>query len=250
MAEFIGAAAVRQRSVEQVADAVHEYASRYQVHCEDLEIVPPPPPEEEEPTPRWPLLARIKNMFKEEEKKKQAVGQGKTDVVIFETQGDWTVLFWPPMFRGHDLPAARWLARQLDTTVSAIHVIDGAYWAHYLFDKGKEVDRFASRPDVAADSAQGAAGLARRYAGDAKAVARHLGVPADIVARYLVHVGPEGPTTRYPDDVYAVDDPWVFTDFWRHVGITYPENILVFERQLCLGIDFTDKLPAVGTNEL
>ncbi|MBI3944951.1 MAG: hypothetical protein HY321_03460 [Armatimonadetes bacterium] len=250
MGTYHSVAAVRECSPDDVEKAVCAYAAQHHVDCESIEVKEPPEPEEERP-PRWPIFSRLLSKLKQEEKAPEAVGQGRSDVVIFAPVNGWTVLFWPPLFQRHDLPAARWLSRQLDATVSAVHTCEGDYWVHVLFDKGKEVDRFASRTDLAAPTPGAATRLMRKWRGDAAAVAGILGVDPRVVSRYYAHIGPEGPNTRLPGDQFSLDDPWVFTDFWRSVGILYPEDTLRFERQLGLSVDFPDKLPAAtGTDDL
>lgn len=251
MGTYHSVAAVRERSLDEVEAAIRDYMAEHGVDCESLEVKEPQEVVEEAP-PRWPLLARLLSLLKpQEEKAPEAVGQGRSDVVIFAPRNGWTVLFWPPLFARHDIPASRHLSRQLETIVSAVHTYEGDYWVHVLFDKGKEVDRFASRPDFAAPTPGAAARLKKKWRGDAQVLARLLGANAEEVSRYYVHLGPEGLATRFPEDQFRLDDPWVFTDFWRHLGIPYPEDTLRFERQLALGLDFPDKLPAAtGPDDL
>jgi hypothetical protein len=44
-----------------------------------------------------------------------------------------------------------------------------------------------------------------------------LGLPADLDLGSL--------PKAHPDDRYDLCDCWVFVDFWRRVGITYPNGI-------------------------
>lgn len=251
MGTFLAAAAVRDRSLDEVAEAICAYAEAHRTGCESLEVIHPEPVEEP-PPPRWPLLQRLFAAFKEEEKPPARPVQGQYDAVVFEPENGWTVILWPPFFSGKDVQAARWLSRKLGTVVSAVHVTNGDFWTHFLFDAGKEVDRFASIPDYFAESPQAGATMQRKYAGDPKAVAERVGVAPEVVARYYVHLPREGGARRekIAGDEFALDDAWVFTDFWRALGIRYPADVQSFERQLAFAHDFDDKLPGAAADEL
>ncbi len=250
MASFVSAAAVRDRSLDDVAAAIRDYAVEHKVECETIEVQQREAPAAEAPE-RLPLLTRLLHMVKPpEEKKVEPVGQGRADVVVFPPEAGWTVLLWPPLFTGQDVQAARWLSRKLQAVVSDIHVHESNYWAHYLFDKGKEVDRFASFPDFAAENPGVGAVLKKRWAGNPQAVAETLGVAPELVERYYAQVDPDMRRRRDGEDRFSLDDPWVFTDFWCAVGITYPEDTQGFERQLCFGPDFDESLPTLGKDDL
>jgi hypothetical protein len=62
-------------------------------------------------------------------------------------------------------------------------------------------------------------------------IAEALGVPAASVAPYLIPPYSSGlfgwwmrRRKPFPDDQCTLADVWVFTDFWRRLGIPYPET--------------------------
>lgn len=158
------------------------------------------------------------------------------DTIIHGSAGNWTVVTWPRY--AADGPAADSVTAALATIASSVHVHDGDYWVHRLFESGRTLDRFASMPDYFAedpDSAQTAL-LAATWAGRADVLAEALGVADAVVAPYLVQapaLDDEEPDEdfedvdeawgkAFPDDTYDRSDVWVFTDFWRRIGIAYP----------------------------
>jgi hypothetical protein len=53
----------------------------------------------------------------------------------------------------------------------------------------------------------------------------------------------------FPDDEYDHDNPWVFTDFWRRGGISYPADTSAAVHALRLAPGWLGKLPT-GDEEL
>jgi hypothetical protein len=184
-----------------------------------------------------------------------AVAVDADDVLLFAPVGGWTVVLWPGYFS--DLPAARFVSGDLDTLVSTVRVHDGDYWTHTLLNGASLLDRFASVPDYFTDDADEAAALARAWAGDALIAAEVLGVSVELVAPYLLQLsGDTGNPAAdlqlgkaFPDDESELDDPWVFVDFWRRVGIAYPADLTGFVTRLRPAADWAARLPA-GDAEL
>lgn len=148
-----------------------------------------------------------------------ASGKQAADVVDFiEVPGTtWTVVGWPRAFTGHNPVACR-LSGTLTTIVSSIDVYDGDFWRHVLCEKGHVVDRFTSdRGYFGPDDDPGEA-----WNGSATAIAAALGLTPGLVAPYLVQPARQHGRAR-PDDESALDSPWVFVDFWRRLGIRYPD---------------------------
>ena len=141
----------------------------------------------------------------------------------------WSVLFWPDYFNGLG-PASQWLSAELDVLTSAIDVYDGDLWNHLLFRRGVLIDRFSSIPDYFTRNRGEKARLRREWAGKPGTVGEAFGVPPDRIERYLIHTytsflfGRAARNSRVnPDDVFDLGDVWVFVDFWRHLGIRYPD---------------------------
>jgi hypothetical protein len=198
MGEFIYGVAVREADAARVAEAFADYA---RAHGIDTATVG---------DPEW------------------------GDVTMCATTSGWTVLGWPDDAFGHERNAARALSASLGTVASTVSVYDGDYWTHVLFDRGEEVDRFASVPDYFAEDEAEADQLKREYAGNPAAVAAAVGVDVAQVAPYLTVVPEDdeeldaeeesmaaGRGRAFPDDEHDLDGTWVFVDFWRRLGIPY-----------------------------
>jgi hypothetical protein len=133
--------------------------------------------------------------------------------------GGWTVVAWPTHFAGL-AGASAWLSSDFGTVASTVTFYDGDFWQHIVYRYGVERDRFTSMPDYFAEDPDEIAGLRREWAGNAEVLEELFGLPAASVAPYLTE-----PVRRlaFPDDEFELDDPWVFVDFWRRLGITYPD---------------------------
>jgi len=118
---FLAVSSFRDSSVAHLAAAIQKYTSEFDVTCDLFD----PGQAELDPC---------------------------TDAIIFAPVGGWTVILWPEYFNIHDFPTCQALSRRLSTLVSTVHVYDGNYWAHGLFEAGETLDRFCSIPDYFAES--------------------------------------------------------------------------------------------------
>jgi hypothetical protein len=134
-------------------------------------------------------------------------------------EGGWAVVAWPTYFVGLE-PAALWLSAQFGVVASALTFYDGDFWMHVACERGEYRDQFASMPDYFTEDPAERAALRRRWAGDPATLAALFDRPAGVIAPYLVEPAAR---TAFPDDGFDLDDPWVFVDFWRRLGITYPD---------------------------
>lgn len=148
---------------------------------------------------------------------------------------NWTIVYWP-VYMGGDFHFSRSLSMLLETTVSVIRVEDEDYWVHGLFQYGRVVDLFASRPDFWEDDeddrkvAKAKTALYRKkWGGNANAIASVLPVQPELVAPYLQHpyrvgkeIFPKG--KAFPEDYYDITDSLVLFDFWPRLGIIVPEH--------------------------
>lgn len=219
MGEFLAVSAFRDRPVEDLAPAVSHYVRGHGVAC-DL----------------------IQDGSHEE----------AVDALIFPPTNGWTVVLWPPYFNIHDITLCAAVSRELATLASTVHIYDGDYWTHVLFDRGDLVDRFASMPGYFTEDPGEVAALAESWAGDADRLGAALGKAAEDIRPYLVHIDPEGeePGMAFEDDEFGLDDYWVFTDLWKRIGVTYPDDVGNYERVLRLGKDFMDRLPTGADDDL
>ena len=233
MGYFLAVSAFQDSTVEKLAQAIQQYAAEFGVACQIFD----PPQNESSP---------------------------KTDTTVFSPTNGWTIVLWPEYFNIHDFPICEVLSDRLSTLVSTIHVYDGDYWAHGLFEKGQLIDQFCSQPGYFAENLEIAEQMKARWQGNPEAVASRFKVPVDVVRGYLVHFSPSEenvPQPRSllsflkrrkprvsdhkvkPDDEFELDNFWVFTDFWKRLGIHYPDDMTGWARLLRLASDFTNHLP-------
>jgi len=173
------------------------------------------------------------------------------DVLFYQPDPSWTVLLWPQYFHLYDVPVGRELSSRLSTLVSTVHIYDSAYWAHSIFAAGQCLDRFASRPDRAAGTVDPLA-IRQKWRGQPGVLAEVLGITPAVIAPYLVHMdlADPGSAKAYEDDRYSLADFWVFTDFWRKLGINYPEVIEDYVLRVELSTDFMHNIPPDPESEL
>ena len=166
----------------------------------------------------------------------------KTDAAIYAPANGWTVVLWPAYFNIHDIEACRALSEQMQAVVATVHVYDDAYWTNVLFDQGRRLDQFASIPNYF----EGGPEIAQRWGGDASVVARAMSVPEAQIAPYFAKIGEADLGKAFVDDEFELSNFWVFTDFWRRIGIRYPADVSKCALQLRLDKGFGQKLPTSG----
>jgi hypothetical protein len=146
----------------------------------------------------------------------------------------WVIVDWPRYTTGL-LKASRWLSAELAALTSAVNFYDGESWSHVVFEAGHVRDRYASDPHGMVSDWTSLAEAKGRWAGNPVVVARLFDRPVSEIAAYFVRPRMEWfrrllgrPSTlerkAWPDDHAELIDPWVFVDFWRRLGITYPES--------------------------
>lgn len=177
---------------------------------------------------------------------------GPDDVLAYPPQDGWTVVLWPQYWAA--APASAFVCQQLGGVSSAVSIHDGDYWTHTLLRDGETLDRFASMPDYFTDDPDEIARLAAKFAGNPAVVATAFGCPVDQLAPYLVHAmvtenldhllldGPDL-APAFSDDEFDRESPWVFVDFWRRAGITYPPDVSAYAARLRLAPHWSTKLP-------
>lgn len=101
---------------------------------------------------------------------------------LYQRRGRWCVLEWDAGWEWTLRREAQLhVSRQLGVPGLLAFVHDGDYWGYALFDHGEAIDHFVQ---MAADAPIAFPGV--RCAGDAKVLARTLGLPEADVAPYLV----------------------------------------------------------------
>lgn len=194
----------------------------------------------------------------------QTESSPRTDATVFASKDRWTIVLWPEYFNIHDFSICAALSERLPTLVSTVHVYDGDYWVHGLFEQGHLLDQFCSQPYYFAEDSETANQMKAKWRGSPEAIAPRFQVPVDAIRGYLSHLPlPEvsAPQSRSllsflkrhkpnvsdrkvkSDDAFGLDNFWVFTDFWRSLGIRYPDDMTKWAKLLRFASDFTEHLP-------
>ena len=234
MGTFLAVSAVRDVSVEQIAQSIAQFAKLHAV------------------------AAELVNADSNDQ-------SAEPDAWIFDPFNRWTVILWPQYFGGHDRAACQHITRELGTLACTVHVYDGDYWAHALFDAGEWVDRFCSEPNYHSEDETSASArtLRDQWRGDPTAYSTRLGVESTAISGYFVQC-PYYPDADEelsddqrerllndlprvaPDDLFALCDFWVFTDLWRRLGIEYPEDPGAWRTGVRFAVGFLKRLPDLG----
>ncbi len=170
----------------------------------------------------------------------------RTDAQVYSPVNGWAVVLWPEYFNVHDFGLARAVATRTGWLVSSVHVYDSQYWEHLCVVGDRELHIYNSRPAFwKIDSPDDFVRISR-YESDPRRLAAHVGVPVQEIAPYFVNASDlADPNAKsYADDECALGSFWVFTDFWRRLGIRYPDILKGMAGILRLDADYSDKLPA------
>ncbi|MBL1225866.1 hypothetical protein [Enterococcus sp. BWR-S5] len=107
--------------------------------------------------------------------------------------------------------------------VLSIYVYDSDYWGYTLYDNGKEVDMFCTRPywSLSNPSLE----ELQKYSGNSVVLSKYFNVEEDSIKNYLVSwpEETEGQGKAYPDDKHSQED-WQILDFMEKLGYQYPEE--------------------------
>jgi len=116
---------------------------------------------------------------------------------------------------------AQALSGQLSTPVMVLYIYDDDYWGYWLYQEGREVDRFATLPDYFGPNDP------PDRPGNAAAVAQSFGVEPKAIEKYLIPwpqglaASDEEDVYAYESDFYALGDFWQLTDFMKALGFNY-----------------------------
>ncbi len=156
---------------------------------------------------------------------KNGARRSHEDAMVYAPVGAWTVVIWPTS-AANQLPRAVSVARGV--LVSTVYIHDDDLWGHTCYRGTTRLHDYSSAPDYFegprdCDDDYHARVRASR---DPMALALAFGVPASTLAPYLVAGAPRAPDRRaHADDEFTVGDIWVFVDFWRRLGITFPNDV-------------------------
>jgi len=158
---------------------------------------------------------------------------------VHATVGGWTVVIWPEGFNLHDIAVAAAVTGLIGGVASTVHIYDDDYWTHAVVQDGSVLDVFCSMPTYFDDDPA----LIERYAGRPQVVADAVAADPELVARYLRLAKDAESEKAFDDDRFTIDDPWVFTDLWTRLGITYPDDSQDAVAIVQLGEGWTVALP-------
>jgi len=169
----------------------------------------------------------------------------KRDAQIYKTVAGWTVILWPEFFNVHDFPFARSIAASKGCLSSTVHVYDSEYWEHLACSGDTELHIFCSWPSYWKEAAPDEYREILGYEDDPSRLAAVLNLDPATIQPYFVAIDRlDDPETKADhEDEFALSNFWVFTDFWRKMGIVYPTPSEGLIALLRLGHDFRDKLP-------
>ncbi|MDH5572275.1 MAG: hypothetical protein OEY89_10950 [Gammaproteobacteria bacterium] len=148
-----------------------------------------------------------------------------SDALVYQDSSGWIVINWPSYFNIHDQHIAQNLSKKIGTIVSTISVYEGALWTHVLYENGDELHRFCNVPDyfdeadlVMSDNSE--TGI--------KLVAEKLSAAEEKIKGYFTYLKEDEEDMNFKkvhdNDEFEIWDFWVFCDFWKQVGINYPEK--------------------------
>ena len=192
MSEYHTVSAYRGPTAIVLAEAIAAYAHKYDVKTEPV-------------TPSDPINA-------------------DKDLGIFSA-GEWVVVLGPKFFNGYDLPLVRELSATHGWLASAVRVDDGNYWEHFAFDGRDVLHEFCSRPHFWAEEDPKTEARMMAYSSSPARLCARLGIAERLILPYLADADTlsEGEERAHPDDQFPLGDYWVFVDFWKRLGIMYPD---------------------------
>lgn len=159
----------------------------------------------------------------EEERCRQALGRCAADPLLGLRPAEcrWRQCARGPAallndgFTGPELLAAR-MSFGLEDPLMVLFIYDGDFWGYFLWQKGAELDRFASQPDYFSP------GNPPAEAGDARAVGRVFSKTPALLQNYLAPWRPEKAGRRaYAGDGAPAGDCWQMADFMGALGFDY-----------------------------
>lgn len=112
------------------------------------------------------------------------------------------------------------LSEKLNTWLMFLYIYDEDFWGYFLYDKGKEIDRFSPEPDYFGEDEE-----PKTYSGNAEIVSRYFGVAKESIEKYLTpwtsEQYDEGDIFAYEGDEFAYADCWQMSDFMDKLGFPY-----------------------------
>ena len=228
MSNFLAVSAFRTDDINRVMTAITEYCSEYGVVVVSVTGVETDP-------------AR--------------------DAQVYSAENGWICCLWPNYFNLYDFPLCTEIAKRLSIDISTVRVYEGDLWEHLFLSGDKRLHYFCSFPTYFEPEETEC--FDSSVPRDPVALCSHLGVAHDQVALYLqtfplpeenaqnsndssLHGLSQTNRKAYAEDSFDIDNFWVFTDFWRKLGIVYPDPIDSYVAVLRFEDSFEGKLPMNG----
>lgn len=170
----------------------------------------------------------------------------ETDAKVFAPKSGWCVILWPSYFNTNDFPLVRTVCSKAGLTASTVHVYDSDYWEHLFCIGPDELHQYCSRPHYWAGEADSEVELRLAYNSNPSKLCKALDIDTSNIQPYLIDTDDRETWGKaFEDDEFELYDFWVFVDFWRRMGITFPPQ---FDKDIASVIritgDFMTTLPA------
>lgn len=115
---------------------------------------------------------------------------------------------------------AKDLSEKISSHVMLLYIYDEDFWGYFLYDKGREMDRFSPDPEYFGEDED-----SEKYSGNAEIVSKYFGVPRESIEKYIVRwqdeYYEEGDIMAYEDDEFPYADCWQMADFMKKIGFPY-----------------------------
>ena len=193
MGHFLTVTAFRSDSVPETARAISEFLLAHEV--------------------KHDVLASVPSVNDE------------TDALLFAAPNQWVIVLWPGGFNVHDFPLASEIGRSRPWLISTVHVYDGDFWEHLAVQGPEQLHSYCSSPGYWGDVPSELERLAG-FQPDPGRFEAAANASSGVLRPYLVDAQSlTGDDAKaHADDEFTLDNFWVFTDFWRRVGIIYPDT--------------------------
>lgn len=112
------------------------------------------------------------------------------------------------------------LSEKISSYVMLLYIYDEDFWGYFLYDKGKEIDRFSPEPEYFGEEENSG-----KYKGSAVEIAKYFGINKETIEKYLINwtdeLYDEGNIKAYENDEYCYTDCWQMVDFMDKLGFPY-----------------------------
>lgn len=169
--------------------------------------------------------------------------RSRSDATLFAPKNGWIVIDWPTYF-GQDIPIIQSLSLKHQFLASNVSVHDGDFWWHSLVRNGELLDQYMSYPNYFDDTTSIPQWQMNEFKASGVVVAENTGIDIREIEGYFEPITDDEERDKvHPDDQCTLEDCWVFTDFWRKLGIEYPQGSAPVAATIELTDQCESKLP-------